>query len=144
MINRAADRDRGSVVIEVVIGISAILGFLAMITAAGRIAIAHEAVAAAASDAARSASLARTHRQANSAATAAAYASLNNQQLPCSSRSVTLNTSGFTAPVGTPATVSATVRCVVNLSDLTIPGLSGHRTITATMTSPLDTYRERT
>jgi hypothetical protein len=45
--------------------------------------------------------------------------------------------------VGTPASVTATVTCVVNLSDVAIPGLPGTRTITATMSSPLDTYRER-
>ena len=41
------------------------------------------------------------------------------------------------------ASVTATVTCVVNLSDVAVPGLPGTRTITATMSSPLDTYRER-
>lgn len=136
--------DRGSAAIEAVIGVPAIMGFLALIIGAGRVAIAHEAVQAAASDAARSASLARTHGQASSAATGTANASLDNQHLTCSSRSVSVDASGFGRPVGTPATVSATVRCVVNLSDVALPGMPGHRTITATMTSPLDTFRERT
>ena len=52
-------------------------------------------------------------------------------------------TTGFATPVGTPATVSATVTCVVELSDLALPGVPGTRTVTVTVTSPLDTYRER-
>jgi hypothetical protein len=61
----------------------------------------------------------------------------------CTSQRVAANTSGFAAPVGTPATVTATVTCIADLSDLSIPGLPGSRTITATMSSPIDTYRER-
>jgi len=45
--------------------------------------------------------------------------------------------------VGTPAKISATVTCDVNLSDLFLPGVPGSKAITATMSSPLDTYRER-
>jgi len=45
--------------------------------------------------------------------------------------------------VGTPATVTATVRCVVNLADLAVPGVPGARTVTATASSPVDTFRER-
>jgi hypothetical protein len=35
------------------------------------------------------------------------------------------------------------VTCTVNLSDLSIPGVPGARTITATASSPVDAYRER-
>ena len=38
---------------------------------------------------------------------------------------------------------TATVACVVNLADLSLPGVPGTRTVTATATSPIDTYRER-
>jgi Flp pilus assembly protein TadG len=138
------DRERGSASIEAAIGVPAFMGFLALIIAGGRVAMAHEAVTAAAADAARSASLARTQGAAHAAAPGAANASLDNQQVNCSTRSVTLDISGFARPVGAPATVSATVQCTVDLADVAIPGMPGHRTITATMTSPLDTFRERT
>ena len=59
------------------------------------------------------------------------------------STAVTVDTAGFAAPVGTPATVTATVRCVVNLADLAVPGVPGTRTVTATASSPVDTFRER-
>lgn len=139
----AGRRDRGSEAIEAVIGVPALLLLIAMIIAAGRLSIAHQAVEAAAADAARSASISRTQGQANSDATAGATASLSNQQLQCTSKTVTVDTSGFASPPGTPAKVTATVTCVVNLSDVAIPGLPGAQTITATMTSPIDTYRER-
>jgi hypothetical protein len=57
---------------------------------------------------------------------------------------VTVDTTGFSVPVGEPAQVSATVTCAVRLSDLTaVPGMPGSRALTATFTSPLDPYRAR-
>jgi hypothetical protein len=58
------------------------------------------------------------------------------------STQVTLDTTGFAAPVGTPASVGATVTCQVDIAGL-LPGLPGSMSITATVRSPLDTYRER-
>lgn len=136
-------RERGSEAIEAAIGVPAFLLFVALIIAAGRIAIAHSAVDNAAADAARSASLARTQPAAKKAALNAAAASLSNQKLQCQHRDVIIDTSGFTVPVGTPSSVTVTIECRVGLSDVAIPGLPGSRLISATMTSPLDTYRER-
>ena len=138
-----AGRERGSEAIEAAIGVPAFLLFIALIIGAGRFAIAHQAIDAAAAEAARAASIARTQSQAASSATAGATASLANQQLQCTSKSVTVDVAAFASPPGTPASVSATVSCTVNLSDVTVPGLPGNRTITSTMSSPLDTYRER-
>ena len=135
--------DRGSEALEAAIGVPAFLLFIAMIIAGGRLAIADQSVQAAAAEAARSASIARTQGQAHGSAVSGATASLANQKLQCASKSVSVDTSGFASPVGTPANVTATVTCVVNLSDVAVPGLPGTRTITATMTSPLDTFRER-
>ena len=135
--------DRGSEALEAAIGVPAFLLFIAMIIAAGRLAIAHQGIDAAAAQAARSASIARTQTAAHASAVNGATSSLANQKLLCASTSVNVDTSGFASPVGTPATVSATITCVVSLSDVAIPGLPGTRTITSTMSSPLDTYRAR-
>lgn len=137
------NRERGSEAVEAAIGVPAFLLFLAVIIGGGRFAIAEQAINAAASDAARTASIARTQGQAQSVATSGAYATLANQSLQCTSKSVHVDVSGFAAPAGTPASVTATVTCTVNLSDVAIPGMPGDRTITAAMTSPIDTYRER-
>lgn len=140
---RPGERERGSVAIEAVIGIPAFLLFVALILLAGRLAIATQTVEAAANDAARTASIARTQAQAASTATAAARTSLANQGLACVSGHVQVDTTGFAAPAGTPAQVTATVTCQVNLADLALPGLPGTRTVTASMRSAIDTYRER-
>jgi Flp pilus assembly protein TadG len=136
-------RQRGSAVIETVIGIPAFMLFVALIVYAGRVAIAHQVVQSAAADAARSASIARTQGGAQTAGVAAAATSLANQAANCTATTVSIDTSGFASPVGTPASITATVTCHVNLSDLSLPGVPGSKAITATMSSPLDTYRER-
>ena len=136
------NRERGSAAIEAVIGIPAFGLFLALIILGGRVTIAQQAVESAAA-AARAASISRTQGQAQTAASAEATTSLRNQSVNCVTTQVRVDTSGFAAPAGTPASVGATVTCVVNLSDLALPGLPGSRSITATASSPLDTYRER-
>jgi Flp pilus assembly protein TadG len=141
--SRHSKCERGSSTIEAVIGVPAFLLFVLLIIAAGRIALARQAVEASAAEAARSASIARTQHHAKTDGTSGAATSLRNQGVRCASQQVDIDTSGFAAPVGTPAKVTATVTCIADLSDLSIPGLPGSRTITATMSSPIDTYRER-
>ena len=135
--------ERGSAALEAAIGLPAFMLFVALIILAGRVAIATQAVDSAATAAARTASIARTAGDANATARTAAAASLAEQSLQCVSSSVTVDTTGLRAPAGTPATVTATVRCVVNLADLALPGVPGTRAVTASATSPVDTFRER-
>lgn len=122
---RHGEAERGSAVIEAVIGIPAFALFVGLIIFAGRVSLAHEAVQSAAADAARSASISRTQGAAQSAGTSAASTSLTNQDLRCVSTTVDVDTTGFGAPVGTPAEVTATVTCQVDLSDLAVPGVPG-------------------
>lgn len=142
MSRQRRERERGSTSLEAAVVTPALLALLALIIVGGRFAIAHQAVESAAAEAARSASISRTQGAASSNAEAAAWAALANEGLHCTSRSVVVDTSGFASPAGTPANVSATVTCVVDIAGLSLPGL-GSRTITKTMTSALDTYRER-
>ena len=137
------DSERGSATIEVVIIVPALMLFVALLIAAGRVQLAHQSVDAAAAEAARAASISRTAASARAEATTAARHSLTNQDLDCATTSVTLDTSAFGTAVGTAGQVHATVTCSLPLGDLGVPGLSGTKTITATMSSPLDTYRER-
>ena len=136
-------REAGSAAIEAAVGLPAFMLFVALVILAGRLAIATQAVEASASEAARVASIARTQSSAQGAAATAATSSLANQNLRCVRSTVTVDTAGFDAPVGTPTRVTATVACVVNLADLSLPGVPGTRTVSATATSPIDTYRER-
>ena len=135
--------ETGSIPLERAILAPAGLLIISVVIFAGRVALAHQSLDGAAASAAREASISRTQPAANSAATAAAAQTLTQQGLDCATTSVSVDTTGFASPAGTPATISATVTCVVPLADLAIPGIPGSMTITGNASSPLDTYRER-
>jgi Flp pilus assembly protein TadG len=135
--------DRGSASLELAILGPALLLLLGLVIAAGRIAVSGGAIEAAARDAARQASIARDPASAATSARAAAVDTLTEQDLRCTSLTVRVDTSGFRAPLGAPAQVSARVSCVVALSDLAVPGMPGTKTLHASFASPLDSYRER-
>ncbi|MFI9772130.1 TadE family protein [Streptomyces sp. NPDC052415] len=135
--------DQGSAAIEAAIVLPALLMFLCMAIAGGRIVISGAKIDAAAEDAARQASIHRTAGAAQSAAQAAAAESLTDQGITCASTSVNINTGGLNVPVGQVGTVTATVTCTVNLSDLLLPGVPGAKTLTSTATSVVDQYRQR-
>ena len=135
--------DEGSAAIEAAIVLPALIMFLCLAIAGGRIVTSGAKIDAAAEDAAREASIHRTAASAQSAARAAAAASLNDQGIKCASTSVNINTGGLNVPVGQVGTVSVTVTCTVHLSDLLLPGVPGARTLTSTATSVVDQYRTR-
>ena len=134
--------ERGSAAIEAAIGIPAFALFVALIIFGGRTATTHEALQSAAADAARSASLARDAQTARTAAREAAVSSIDNQQIGCSHVDVTVDTADFTKQPGVAGAVEVSISCRLDLSDLTIPGVQGSRVISATMSSPLDTWRQ--
>jgi hypothetical protein len=97
-------------------------------------------VHAAASDAARAASLARTPGAAQAAAQATAASSLASGRLTCAGLQVGVDTSQFHRG----GTVRVTIACAVALSDLGVPGLPGSRVVSASAASPLDVYSDIT
>ena len=135
--------ERGSAAIEAAVGLPAFALFVGLIILGGRTATTHSAVEAAAADAARSASIVRTATEAKADAKAAAQSSLANQEIHCLSVTVSVDVSDFSKTVGQGGSVSATVECLLDLGDLSVPGVPGSRLIKATGTSPLDTFRER-
>jgi Flp pilus assembly protein TadG len=140
---RSAPRDRGSAAIEAAIILPSLLVFLCLAIAGGRLVMSGSKVDAAAQDAAREASIHRTAAAAQEAARAAAAESLADQGITCASSSVSINTAGLSVPIGQVATVSATVSCTVDLSDLLLPGAPGSRTMKSTATSVVDQYRQK-
>lgn len=140
---RDLEADRGSATLELVIWAPVLLIVLALVVFAGRLVLGHQSVEQAAADAARQASISRTAFGAQQAAQSSATNTLAQQGLRCVSNTVVVDTAGFNVPVGLPATVTATVTCVIPMGDLAFPGLPGSKTVTATATSPLDTYRGR-
>lgn len=135
--------DRGSAMIEMAVLTPAVIAILVTLMIAGRTGTARQAIDAAAFDAARSASLARTPEQARTTARDEAARTLAAQRLSCTTLSVTVDTSGFQIPVGQPAVISVTVRCDATYADIALPGMPGGTTLTSTFTSPLDQYRSR-
>ncbi|MFC9931680.1 TadE family protein [Streptomyces sp. NPDC127190] len=135
--------DEGSAAIEAAIVLPALIMFLCLAIAGGRIVTSGSKIDSAAEDAAREASIHRTAAAAQSAAQSAAAESLSDQGIKCASTSVHINTGGLSVPVGQVGTVTVTVTCTVNLSDLLLPGVPGAKTLTSTATSVVDQYRQR-
>jgi Flp pilus assembly protein TadG len=135
--------EAGSASIEAALGVPAFALMVGLVIFGGRTALAHQALESAATDAARSASLARSTADARSQAVRAATTSLSNQHVRCRTVGVSVDTRGFEAPLGQTATVTVTVTCRLDLADLALPGVPGTRTVRATMASPIDAWRER-
>jgi Flp pilus assembly protein TadG len=144
---RGRDAESGNAALELVIITPILFLLICMVIAAGRIATAQGSVDAAARDAARQASIARTPGDALAAAQASASAALAGDGLTCQP-SITPDNPGaldgaFGTPVGDPASVTFTVTCTVGLSDLLVPGMPGSIKLHGSFTSPLDPYRGR-
>jgi hypothetical protein len=136
--------DRGSVTIEAAVWFSTVIVLVSVLWAYGRTQLADGAVHHVAINAARQASHARTAAEAQSTARETAGQVLAEQGLRCASAAVVVDTAGFSVPVGQPAQVRVDVTCVVELADLSVPGMPGSWTLKQSWSSALDTYRGRT
>ncbi|NKS56229.1 pilus assembly protein [Rhodococcus hoagii] len=143
LLRRLHREDRGSAALELVIVTPVFLLFIALVIVGGRVGLAHFAVEHAAQEAARAASLARTAPLARTAADDAVGAALTTRGLDCESTSVDVDTAGFNFLPGTKSDVTVTVTCRFDIGNMTLRGMTGTRDISASATSPIDTYRER-
>ena len=134
--------DRGSESVELAILLPIGLLLVSMLVVGARIALAGDRISGVAGIAARDASLARSAVAAQQMATDTATAALTSQGLHCIDVQVRVDTSGFSAPPGTSASVTVAVSCTVDLSDVGVAGLPGSRTLTDSATSPLDPARD--
>ena len=128
---------------ELVLIAPALLALFTLTVLAGRIVLAGGTVEQVAAAGVRTASLARTPAEAATAADTAVRQAIGEPHLHCAAVTVTVDTSGFDVPLGQPATVTVEVSCQVQLSDLTVPGLPGSKTLSDRAVSPLDPYRGR-
>ncbi|MFD7161194.1 TadE/TadG family type IV pilus assembly protein [Kribbella sp. NPDC059898] len=135
--------ETGSASLELAILGGGLILIIGLVIAAGRIALAQNSVEDAANAAARSASIARSAGSARDEATAVADSTLRGQNVKCTTRTINVDTSGFAAPIGMPASVTTHVECTVDLSDLLLPGVSKSITMSADGRSAIDEYRER-
>ncbi len=140
-------RDRGSTggaaALEMVLLAPILLVVLLLIIGAGRIAVGAGKGDQAAAVAARAASLEHSADAAQASASAVAASTMADSGVTCQTMNVSIDTSGFAAPAGTPSSVVVDVTCSVALSDLAIPGLPGSYILSGHAASPLDIHQER-
>lgn len=132
------NRERGSATAELVLLTPLLILFVLFIVGLGHLAHARALVNDAAAQAARAATLQYLNPgQAATAAQQTATAALASAGLACASESATVNT-GSDHPGGT---ITVTLTCRVDLSQEIAAGFPGTQTLTATFTSPIDTYQ---
>ena len=134
---------RGAAAVELTLLVPALLLTLGLLVAGGRLWFARTTVNEAAQTAARAASLARSADSAASAGREAGTQSLATAGLRCRSTSALINTAAFEVPPGTPATVTSTITCILDFSDVLLPGWPGSTELTGRGSAALDTYRGR-
>ena len=134
---------RGAAAVELTLLVPALLLVVGLLVAGGRLWFARTTVNEAAQTAARAASLARSADDASTAGRDAGSQSLTTAGLRCRSTSVSINTAAFGVPAGTPSTVTSAVSCVVDFSDVFLPGWPGSTEFTGRGFAALDTYRSR-
>jgi Flp pilus assembly protein TadG len=134
---------RGAAAVELTLFVPALLLILVLLVAGGRLWFARTTVNEAAQTAARAASLTRSAAAATVEGRDAGSQSLTTAGLRCRSTSVSINTAAFAVPVGTPSTVTSTILCIVDFSDVFLPGWPGSIPLTGHGSAALDTYRSR-
>ncbi len=138
-----ADRTRrgrgeeGQAIAELVIVAPVLLLVIVLMIALGRIDSAQGDVESAARVAVQAAVVQSDPADAQAQATAAVTATLAGAGLTCPSPQVTTDTQNF-VPGGS---VSVTVTCITSLADVTVPGLPGSKTLSATSTAHIDPFR---
>lgn len=136
-------RQRGAAVIEVTLLVPLLCIILVGLAGGWRIGWARTQLVEAAAAGARAATITNSAGQAIRQSTAAIEADLATVGVHCASLQVGVDTSAYANPPGMRGQVRTQVSCLLNLSDVLVPGLPGALTITATATEPLDIFRER-
>jgi Flp pilus assembly protein TadG len=129
--------ERGSVAVEVAVIAPALLFLMLLVVYAGKVSEADGNVERAASDAARAASLRQHPGDATTDAQDTAAANLAAAGVPCLTLTTTVDTEDF----GPGGTVTVTVRCEASMADVTLLGVPGRRTFSASAIEVIDTYR---
>lgn len=128
----------GFTTLELVVITPFLLAFVLLIVGYGRVTHGRALVEQTAAAAARAATLTGTPSQAVTAATEEASRDLAQAGLSCQSMHSSVDTTQF----GPGGQVTVRIRCVTDLSNLTVVGFPGHKTLTASATSPLGEYRQ--
>ncbi|HEY9564996.1 MAG TPA: TadE/TadG family type IV pilus assembly protein [Nocardioides sp.] len=129
--------ERGSIAVEVAVIAPALVFLMLLVVYAGKVSEADGNVERAASDAARAASLRQHPGDAAADAQTTAAANLAAAGVPCLSLITDVDTDNF----GPGGTVTVNVRCEASMADVTLLGVPGRRTFSATAVEIIDNYR---
>lgn len=129
--------ERGSVSVEVAVIAPAFVFLLLLVVFAGKVSEADGNVERAAAEGARAASLRQNPGDAIDDAEAVVAENLAAAGVPCTHLDTVVDTSAF-EPGGT---VTVTVRCEASMADVTLLGVPGTRSFSASSTEVIDTYR---
>ena len=129
--------ERGSVAVEVAVIAPAFVFLLLLVVFAGKVSEADGNVERAAAEGARAASLRQHPGDATTDAEIAVAANLAHAGVPCTTLTTTVDTANF-EPGGT---VTVAVTCQASMAEVTLLGVPGTRTFTASATEVIDTYR---
>jgi Flp pilus assembly protein TadG len=132
-----ARKEEGQAIAELVIVAPVLLLVIVLMISLGRIDSAQGDVESAARAGVQAAVVQDNPNDAQAQAVAAVASTLGTTGLTCPSPQVSTNTSDFT-PGGS---VSVTVTCVTSLADVSVPGVPGTKTLSATSVAPIDPYR---
>ena len=135
-LSRRHSDEAGQALAELVIVAPLLLLVALLMIFFGRIESAQGDVEAAARAGAEAAVVQGNAAAAQSSAAAAVTATLASDQVACPSPAVSTNVTNFVSG----GSVTVTVTCVAQLSDVTAPGLPGSKTFSATATAPIDPY----
>ena len=134
---RRARGEEGSAIAELVIVAPVLLIVIVLMIALGRVDSAQGDVESAARAGVQAAVVGADPSDAEAQATTAAQASLAGAGLTCTAPQITVDTSNFVAG----GWVSVTVTCVTSLADVSVPGMPGEKTLSATSTAHIDPFR---
>ncbi len=129
--------ERGSISVEVAVIAPAFVFLMLLVVYAGKVSEADGNVERAAAEGARAASQRQNPAAAVDDARAVVEANLAAAGVPCSQLDTSVDTSTF-EPGGT---VTVTVSCDASMADVTLLGVPGTRSFTASSTEVIDTYR---
>jgi len=129
--------EEGQAIAELVIVAPVLFLVVLLMIAIGRVDSAQGDVESAARAGVQAAVVQANPNNAQAQATAAVTSTLATAGLTCPSPQITTDTSNFVAG----GWVSVTIVCITSLADVSVPGVPGSKTLSATSTAHIDPYR---
>lgn len=129
--------EEGQAIAELVIVAPVLLLVIVLMAALGRVDSAQGDVESAARAGVQAAVVQADPADAESQAVSAVDSTLAGAGLTCTAPQITVDTSNFVAG----GWVSVSVTCVTSLADVSVPGVPGSKTLTATSAAHIDPYR---